>query len=802
MPKHSALMITAVRTSVRSFSAQWLHLLLNISGLVVGMAAALLILMFVRYELSFDQQHPADENSYRLEQWFVPIAQRFPISSPAMKQLLVQYHPDITVSRFHTSSLKVTPAGQLSPRQMSLQAPMAVEANFTDFFRIDTLQGDLAQVLQQPGLIALSQSEANRLFGAQNALGQLLQLADSSLKVAAIYADLPENTHLVAGSLRRIADSELATSLAINNVYSYVQLPVSVVIADLEQYLTKALKEQGYEGQDIATIQLRAFHDIHLHSALAHELKPNGSIRSVQLAFALACLILLIVAINFINISTARAGSRAREVGVRKTLGASRLQLISQFLLESVLICALAGALAIIVAVLCLPYFNLLVGRQIGLDWAQLAGLQSMLVLLMGLAAGMYPAFYLSAFDAKRVLSGDFQRGGTAIWLRKALLVLQGMISIALIIATLIIQQQLQLLHNAPTGYDRSNTLMAEAIPQAQILQQDNALVQRLRQVPGVQAVSQIDAKLTDTVPQAISMRLPGRTEPTPMIRQIGTGYQISQAAGFQLLAGRDFSADFASDWFHSTAEKNTASMIVSASLVEQLGYPSVSSVIGQVWQHEEHNGKITHLTVVGVMADVQIGSAVNAAAPLVLICGYSVMEQSHLLLHLTADAATGAKEMIREQLRLDDIRFQWVGDEYSMVYQSQMRQGQVVMTFAVLALMLTCIGMLGLSAFTAGQRRREVAIRKILGADRLGLVQLLTLEYLKLMLISALVALPLTYFALQHWLSGFSVRVQQSAGDYLIALLLTLALSWCTVAVIAWRTSARSPAQVLRQAL
>ncbi|MFN6971315.1 MAG: ABC transporter permease, partial [Rheinheimera sp.] len=477
MPKHSALMITAVRTSVRSFSAQWLHLLLNISGLVVGMAAALLILMFVRYELSFDQQHPADENSYRLEQWFVPIAQRFPISSPAMKQLLVQYHPDITVSRFHTSSLKVTPAGQLSPRQMSLQAPMAVEANFTDFFRIDTLQGDLAQVLQQPGLIALSQSEANRLFGAQNALGQLLQLADSSLKVAAIYADLPENTHLVAGSLRRIADSELATSLAINNVYSYVQLPVSVVIADLEQYLTKALKEQGYEGQEIATIQLRAFHDIHLHSALAHELKPNGSIRSVQLAFALACLILLIVAINFINISTARASSRAREVGVRKTLGASRLQLISQFLLESVLICALAGALAIIVAVLCLPYFNLLVGRQIGLDWAQLAGLQSMLVLLMGLAAGMYPAFYLSAFDAKRVLSGDFQRGGTAIWLRKALLVLQGMISIALIIATLIIQQQLQLLHNAPTGYDRSNTLMAEAIPQAQILQQDNALV-------------------------------------------------------------------------------------------------------------------------------------------------------------------------------------------------------------------------------------------------------------------------------------------------------------------------------------
>lgn len=802
MPKHNALMLSALRTSIRSFSAQWLHLTLNITGLVIGMAAALLILLFVRYEFTFDQQHPADKHSYRLEQWFVPIAQRFPISSPAMKQVLTQYHPDIEISRLHTSALKVTPAGQLSPRQMSLQAPLAVEPNFTDFFRIDALQGDVQQVLQQPGLIALSQSEANRLFGAQNAMGQLLQLTDSTLKVAAIYADLPENTHLVAGSLRRIADSELATPLTINNVYSYIRLPGSVVIADLEQHLTKALKEQGYEGQDIATIQLRAFHDIHLHSALAHEFKPNGSIRSVQLAFALACLILLIVAINFINISTARAGSRAREVGVRKTLGASRAQLISQFLLESVLICAVAGLLAIVVAVLCLPYFNLLVGRQIALDWSELAGLQSMLVLIMGLAAGMYPAFYLSAFDAKRVLSGDFQRGGTAIWLRKALLVLQGIISIALIIATLIIQQQLQLLQQAPTGYARTDRLLAEAIPQAQILQQDNALMQRLQQLPGVEAVSQIDAKLTDTVPQAISMRLPGRTEPTPMIRQIGTGYQISQAAGFKLLAGRDFSADFASDWFHSFEEKNTASMIVSASLVAQLGYPSVSSVIGEVWQHEEHNGKITHLTVVGVIADVQIGSAVNAAAPLVLICGYSVMEQSHLLLQLSADAATAAKTMIREQLRLDDVRFQWVGDEYAMVYQSQMRQGQVVMTFAVLALVLTCIGMLGLSAFTAGQRRREVAIRKILGADRFGLVQLLTLEYLKLMLISALVAVPLTYYALQHWLTGFSIRVQQSALDYLIALLLTFALSWCTVAIIAWRTSSRSPAQVLRQAV
>lgn len=802
MPKYHALIGTAVRTSVRSFSTQWLHLLLNISGLVVGMAAALLILMFVRYELSFDQQHPAAENSYRLEQWFVPIAQRFPISSPAMKQVLQQYHPQIEITRFHTSALKVTPQGQLAPRQMALQAPLAVEPNFTDFFRIDTLQGDLQQVLQQPGFIALSQSEASRLFGGKDAVGQLLQLDNSTLKVAAIYADLPENTHLVAGSLRRIADSELATPLTINNVYSYIHLPGSVNVAELEQHLSLALKEQGYEGQDIATIQLRAFHDIHLHSALAHEFKPNGSIRSVQLAFALASLILLIVAINFINISTARAGSRAREVGVRKTLGASRAQLISQFLLESVLICALAGVLAVLVAMVCLPYFNLLVGRQIGLDWSQLAGLQSMLVLVMGLAAGLYPAFYLSAFDAKRVLSGDFQRGGTAIWLRKALLVLQGVISITLIVATLIIQQQLQLLQQAPTGYARTNTLLAEAIPQAQILQQDNALVQRLRQIPGVQAVSQMDAKLTDTVPQAISMRLPGRTEPTPMIRQIGTGYQISQAAGFQLLAGRDFSPEFASDWFHSTREKNTASMIVSASLVEQLGYPSVSSVIGQVWQHEEHNGQITHLTVVGVIADVQIGSAVNAAAPLVLICGYSVMEQSHLLLNLTGEAAGTAKELIREQLRLDDVRFQWVGDEYAMVYQSQMRQGQVVMTFAVLALVLTCIGMLGLSAFTAGQRRREVAIRKILGADRFGLVQLLTLEYLRLMLISALIAVPLTYLALQQWLSSFNVRVQQSVLDYLLALLLTFVLCWCTVAVIAWRTSSRSPAQVLRQAV
>ncbi|KKO45937.1 hypothetical protein WG68_07985 [Arsukibacterium ikkense] len=805
MLNNNTLLLNYAKTCLRSSARQWQQVMLNMAGLSVGLAAALLILLYVLYESAYDRQHHDVGNTYRAEQIFIPIDQRFPISSPAIAQLLNNYDKNIRITRFSSQEVNIRHASGRSVRELMLYEPLAVEANFTDFFSVEVLSGDLAQTLEMPNRIALSESEAERLFGSTDVLGRQLVKDNQLLDVTAVYKNFSEQTHLVAGSLRRIDESELSRPLVINNVYSYLRLPVTLDRVALEHYLTEQLNAEGYGGQKIAQIKLRPLASIHLHSNLSYEFKVNGSFRTVQIAILLAVLLLFIATINYVNMSTARAGQRAKEVGVRKALGAGKSKLISQFMLESVGFCLLSGGVAVLLVYLSLPFFNQLVGRSISPGLLDVVGLTLLVAVVIGLIAGLYPAFFMSSFDAKRVLSGDFQRGSSAAWLRKSLLMMQSAISVALIVSALFIQQQLQLLQSAPTGYDREHRLMAEGIPYQQLFGEASAnMITALQHQPGVVSVSQLDTKLTDTVSQAISLQIPGRAEPTPMLRQLGTGYDIVSAAGFQLLAGRDFSRQFAADWYHQAGDNYRGSIIISEELLRQLGFSEYEQALGQTWQYIEHDGKVAQLTVVGVIADVQIGSALNRPEPLVLTCGYSVLDKGQFLLSIKPEQLFATSQVVHDlladRLARDDIKLSWLSEEFYQVYQAPRRQGAVVTSFAVLAILLTCVGLFGLSSFSAALRTREIAIRTVLGAGRFGLIRLLTLEYLRLVSISAVMVMPLVFWLIERWLSSFSVRIQQGPGEYIMALVLTLIICTLTVAGIAYRTTSKSPALVLRQ--
>lgn len=802
-------------TGVRAVLRHKTHLALNVLGLTIGLASALLILLYVSYERGFDTMHPDAANTYRLEQLFIPLNQRFPITSPAMKSLLLNSDNRIQITRLAGFG---DPVVQLSSSalKLSLQHAFAAEANLTDFFQFETLSGDLQAALSQPNQLALSEREAIRLFGKVDVVGQQLQfqqlqleqsnyLEQSTYQIVAVYR-LPKQTHLQLGSLRRLSDNIANHPLAQNSVYNYLRLPADLNQAVLLEQLSNQLNEQAYQGQIMSELTLRALTDIHLHSNLGYELKVNGSASTIRLGLLLAALLLLIAAINFINMSTARAGQRAKEVGVRKTLGASRLQLFCQFMLESMLIAAAAGLLAMVLVELLLPQFSALVNRPLTVSYlGSFGGLLLATIISTGLLAGVYPALFISAFDAKKVLSGDFQRGTTANWLRKSLLVLQGAITIGLLVATVVLQQQVQLLQDQPTGYQRDARLLVQDIPNEQLFwSEQQGLLPALQQVAGVRNTSMLDMQLTDTISQAMSIQLPGQTADTslPPIPQLGTGFAIVETAGFTLLAGRDFSTEFQSDWYQEHSEHATAAGIITESLARLAGFSNPADAVGQQWQMPDRTP--LSITIVGVIADVQIGAATRQPEPLLLICGRSQILAGHILLQLDPVQALQSRiqleQLLAERLQRQDLTLSWLNDDYMALYQNQQRQGQVIAIFAGLAITLTCVGLFGLAAFSAEQRSREVAMRKVLGAGQFNLVNLLANEYLKLMAISTVLAVPATYFALNSWLAEFTVRVNQSPLLYFFAALITFAICWCTVAALAWQVASRKPAMVLRQ--
>lgn len=802
MREQISMFASYIKTGLRALLRQKVHLALNLIGLSVGLAAAVLILLYVQFERGYDQMHPQAEQTYRVEQFFVPLEQRFPISSPAIIDEFQAFDSRIEGTRMFKDSVSVRPQNARLPLELE---SLAIEPNFIDYFTFDTIAGGLDRVLSDPGYIALSLEQSRRLFGRSDSVGEILTSENRVFTVAAII-ELPEQSHFHVDSLRLVSEESLGEPLSLNNAYVYVRIPADVHLERLLESVSLALNDKAYNGQAMSHIRLRALTDIHLHSQLAHEFKTNGSQATLLTASVLAGLLLLVASINFINMSIARSGSRAKEVGVRKTLGASRWQLFSQFMVESLMVTFIAGFIAAVIVELSVGAFSGLVNRPINLEY--LGSFGALLLLcstMIGLLAGIYPALFISAFNAKRVLSGDLQRGTTAVWVRKGLLVAQGAITVALLIGSAILQQQLDILLNQDTGYQTEARLMVHGINNEQLLWSDNqSLMTDIAAVPGVLAASAIDIDLTDTYSQIATLRIPGQTEADrlPPVASFGAGYNIVKATGLNLRAGRDFDPNRQADWFTMGEVRGTASAIITTSLARQAGYNNLNEVIGEHWMVDDMMP--TELHIVGVVDDFQVGTALRRMEPAVIIAGRSPMAFGNMIIHLEPATALSTRAeieaMLQQRLNRMDIRTSWLGADFTAMYHNQQRQRTIIMLFAGLAILLTCVGLFGLAAFSAEQRSKEVAMRKVLGAKRMQIVNTLAKEYMVLMGISVLVALPGTYFLVEWWLSGFNVRASQSAFLYIGAAALTFAICWLTVAGISMRVASRKPGLVLRQ--
>lgn len=802
-----------LKTAVRSIARKKLYAAINIVGLSFGIACCFLISLYVYDEVSYDKFFDDGERIYRvaLERNYPDHTRYFSSSSVMVAPTLLANYPDVEqATRLHR--LFFVPQVVVTVGDQSYQETrfLFADSNFFEVFSFRFLEGDPTTALDAPNKVVLTDKTARRYFGEEPALNKTIQGGGDELVVSAVVEDIPENSHIdldLLGSIRGIGYLEAAVNQG-NWVspwlYTYVRLrdgvdpeALAAKLPDMVQtYGAAQLKAQlGIASEDytasghVYEYFLQPLHDIHLHSNMEVELQANGNITYVYLLVAIVGFILLISCINFINLATARSTERAKEVGVRKVMGSYRGHLIQQFLTEAIVISSISLALAIGVTWLFLPTFNSLAGKALTLGVVGhpvvMAGLIGF-ALLVGLLAGGYPALVISAMDPTTVLKGAFKSSRRGVWLRNTLVVFQFMISMVLIAGTLIIGQQLDYIRTKQLGFDQENVLV---VKQAGALATNmEAFKNELRALPGVLSVGS-----TNAAPGAFfgsSIYAPDDPD-QPLFRTnvltIDDAYVETMA--MKVRAGRSFSHEY-NDSLH---------ILINEAAARALGWSDpVGHSLRESINNAEREARV--FEIVGVVEDFNFQSLHTEIAPLVIFNGQQgntvVARLGPGAVQQTIDAMEAAwRALVPEQALL----FSFLDQDLDALYVSDQASGKILKAFTMLAILLACIGLFGMAAYTTGQRAKEIGIRKVLGASVTGIILLLSKEFTKLIVIAFVLAAPLAYLGLNWWLDAFAYRVEVGPLTLALAGGLTLLLAWLTISYQSIKTALTNPINSLR---
>jgi putative ABC transport system permease protein len=795
-----------------------LYSAINVIGLAIGLACCILITIFVRYELSYDRHYANADRIYRISRDFFTLdgspRNLLAANAPVVAELLELDFPQIEAA----ARITCCPSIVISRSDVTFYEQGALADNeLLEIFDFDWLHGDPSRALSEPYTLVLTESAARKYFGDEPAMGQVLTVENQwPVRVTGVIRDLPENTHLDFDYLL-----SLPTAVAVygeqylegwssNNFHTYVLLEDGADIEEIQSQ-SDAFFERHFEPGSSAYTGYTAFSlpDIHLRSNRAFEMGFPGSISTIYAFSAIAAFVLLIACINFVNLSTARSMQRAKEVGVRKAVGAHRARLVRQFLGESILIVLVAIILALLLVELALPVFSNFVQRDLVLEYfgdGSALPLLGLLALTIGIVAGSYPAFYLSSFEPARVLKGDTARGGSAFALRRLLVVLQFSISITLMIATAVVYSQMRYADNIDLGYDKDQIVVLAASPTVGFGSEWTTFRQQLLAHPEIAHVTA--SRLTPGSLNSDSTGLlyegggPGdRSMPFMFV-----DYDFFETYEIELLAGRTFSEKFGNDWMARPTEgkpRPEAAYILNELATRQMG-----------WGPEEAIGKWLEISffdtpgeVVGVVADVHFESMHSAIKPIIYMIPPAQMFGAPSLMfasiRITGRDLGGTLEHIdatwAQFVPGVPVNRRFLDEDFESLYLSEHRQAQLLTFFSVLAILVACLGLFGVALFSTEKRKKEIGIRKVAGGSTWSIVGLLTAEFSRLVLIACVVAWPVVYLAMRAWLENFAYRIGLSplmfAGGGLAALL----VAWLTVGGVAFRAATIKPAEALR---
>ncbi len=824
---------------LRSLMKHRTYAFINIVGLAIGLAACILILLYVRYEQSYDDWMPGADRVFQLQTHYEATESggeemKLQMSEIVAGDALTKDYPDqveklVWVRGFAPVVIQDGVASEIDDLRM-------VDDDLFEIFDVPFVRGSAESALPDANSIVLSESEALRRFGDADPIGRTLTLVDNmgpvDYRVTGVFKDWPENSSFSANAVARFdLETQYAdrlwqvTEWGNQHGWNFVKLrspeDAALIEDNMQAWEKRNIPDQTGEGPvtnpgDYQEFKLVNLRDVHLGEAQDVAITP-GNDRATVVTFAVIALLILGMAIvNFTNLATARASQRAREVALRKVLGASRQQLIGQFLGEAVLVAAIAMVIALASVELLLPWFNAFLDAQMTLRYIGENGVllpALALVLLVGLAGGLYPAFYLSRFEPARILkanksAADAQGSGR---LRSALVVAQFAVSIGLIICTGVIYAQTIYARTSDAGYQREELLQVGNLGFRGVEGRDKQVVEQIRRLPGVESAARTQISVN---PGGNSMRQVFKAgSDTPVDLGIyGVEPDFFGTMGMELLAGRGFSEtigrDDATTPFPVDMEAEAAlarrgvNTVITREAARRLGFATPQAAIGQDLRSQltpEEFG-LAPMTVVGVVEDARFRSIRDPLQPIF----YLMQRENFGEIVVRFDGNPAQVREAVEQVwtrNIPQVPFdgQFAEDIVREQYEQEAARAQIFAAFAVLAVIIGCLGLFGLAAFTAERRTKEIGIRKVLGARTIDIVRLLVWQFTRPVVIANVIAWPICWWLMRDWLNGFDARIALTPTPFVLAGLLALAIAVATIGAHAWRVSQTSPIRALR---
>lgn len=790
----------------RSFS------FINIFGLATGTVCCLYMLLYVREQYSYDQHYKQAENIYRVNSSLKRAGDvhNAATTSPPIAPALKNDFPEI--QQYTRVSIPMSDNRQLlhyQDKSLYVTQGAYVDSTFFDIFTYHFISGQPATALSGPYSVVLLQSVAENLFGSADPTGKIIRIENASgthdFKVDGVVDESLGKSHLHANvffsmNSGGVGDFILQNdSWASNNfVSSYVKLTPGSNPAALEKKLPAFLQQHG--GQQLKSIgmekvlHLQPIRDVHTSTVYDLGLGKTVSTRFLYLLLLIAVLIQVIACINFMNLSTARAAKRAKEVGIRKVMGAKRNDLIKQFLGESLLLSAIGVLIALPLLALALPYLNMVTQAEVTLDlitdyrlWLMITAL----IVTTGLVAGSYPAFYLSAFNSIKVMKGNFSNQISAAGIRRSLVVFQFVLSIVLITGIITIYSQLNYIKNRDLGFEKDQQLVLSFHTQ-DAKSKMTGLATALRQLPEVKAAGMSNNYPSQFVFNDVHIYPAGTNVNDAIETQFMlTDENFAKSMSIQLAAGRDFRAS------------DSGRVLINETAARQLGLKTETAPGQRIFTQSAESGNVVSFEIAGVMKDFNYNSLHDNVRPFMLMYDTDATDFSHIIINSNSKNYKALLSKISATWKsfLPNVPFEYVflDEAVQQQYETEITLSRIINYFTLIAILISCLGLFGLAAFSAEQRKKEIGIRKALGASVTGIVRLLSGDFLKLVLIALLIATPIAWYAMSQWLSAYAYRISIQWWMFAGAGLLASLIALVTVSFQAIRAALVNPVKSLR---
>ncbi|MBS3806185.1 MAG: ABC transporter permease [Bacteroidales bacterium] len=804
-----------IKTALRNISRQKGYVFINILGLAIGIASSMLIAVYIFSELSYDQHHHKKDRIYRvyldgkinnqemLGAW-TPSPMAFTVKDkfPEVEEAVRINAWDETIIRYED-------------RTFVEDAFIAADSTFFKVFTAPLIKGNPRTALTKPHTVVITESTARKIFGNQPAMGKSIKVGSHETyhEVTGIMKDMPRTSHFDCNMVGSFVTSDRSSqgNWLSNNLATYLLLARNTSANQVEDKFPDLLRENAgpileeflglsfdefLEKGNRYAYHLQPLTDIHLNPEIEGGMKPAHDKKYIYIFSVVALMLIVIAAINYMNLSTARASNRAKEVGLRKVAGSTKRMLVGQFLTESVIMAFMALILAVIIVQVLLPYFNNLINTSLTLNyidqWYYIPVLLA-LALLIGLLAGSYPAFYLAAFRPTSVLSGDVKSGARNKRIRSTLVVSQFVISAALILGTIVISRQTTYMLNKDLGFDKDNLLVIRRI--SVLEDQIGTFKAEVNKIPGV--VNSTHSTMVPGHPNnnnAYQLESQPRDE-TYVFDTNWADEDFLDVYGIEMVSGRFFTEDLSKD-LHIC-------IVNQKSLKDYPIEDPYSERILRPGGNEEEGMQLESFQIAGVLKDFHIRSLHRPIGPYLILPASEDQQWGYLSVKVSPEGMSQTVERIEQTWKKftdnDPMLYFFMDNEYASLYQEEQRSSSLAVAFAVLTIFIASLGLFGLTSYTAEQRTREIGIRKAMGSSVSGIVQMIGKETLRLILLALVISWPLAYYFLVNWLTNYPYRVSLQPWDFIATLLIIVVVAFITISYQTIRAARKNPAHSLR---